>query len=371
MVGGDSTGYVGVLAMPLDVTIYDDDTPGVVIQQTDGGTSVIESPSEITLGNGNITGATANSDGTTTLTGLFAFTLTGASLNLASFKFTHMQLLDPSGTVNLQVTQAQLGTGVLSTLPAGYALGYLGAITSAINKRTWNIDLAPWTMFFDPNTGNTSTNTSESIPHISIQGKGTNVVDTYEFTATAGSHGIFDIDFAHNVSAVYMDSVLALRDTAGNLLALNDDSPISWGAGGSVGPYDSYLEYDFATTGTYRLEVWKYNHLVVPRDATYQLEISLTNHALPDLSYNSSSGVVSITAGSTLDHLLANDTSRIVRIDYTVSDTAGTSSSQQFALSNSVRSYNVAAANTRAHRLHRHAGADRRRAADDPVAEHR
>ena len=348
VVGGTNTGYVGVLAMPLDVTIYDDDTPGVIITQTDGGTSVIESPTEMTLGNGNITGATGNGNGTTTVSGLFAFTLTGASLNLASFRFTRMQLLDPSGTVNLTTTQSALGSGSLSVLPAGYSLGYLGAIQSAILKRTWNIDLAPWTMFFDPNTGNTSVNTSESVPHISILGTGTNVVDTYEFTATAGAHGIFDIDFAHNVSAVYLDTVLALRDTSGNLLALNDDSPISYGAGGSVGPYDSYLEYTFGSTGTYRLEVWKYNHVVVPRYATYELNISLTNHALPDLTYNQSTGVVSIRPGGTLDTLLSADTSRIVRIDYVVSDTSTTpvSSAQQFALSAGVRSYNVAAANT-------------------------
>ena len=109
-------------------------------------------------------------------------------------------------------------------------------------------------------TGNTNSNTSEAIPHLSILGSGTNAVDTYQFTATAGAHGIFDIDFAHNVSAIYLDTVLALRDTSGNLLALNDDSPISYGAGGSVGPYDSYLEYTFGAAGTYRLEVWKYNH---------------------------------------------------------------------------------------------------------------
>ena len=99
------------------------------------------------------------------------------------------------------------------------------------------------------NTGKQTANPSGATPPIASLGSGTNAVDTYQSTATAGAHGIFDIDFAHNVSAIYLDTVLALRDTSGNLLALNDDSPISYGAGGSVGPQRRFRHLPTRATG--------------------------------------------------------------------------------------------------------------------------
>ncbi len=148
-----------------------------------------------------------------------------------------------------------------------------------------SIDEAPWSLAADPNIAYATT-----IPHVTIDGTGDDTFDVYSFTVPiADVLGIFDIDFGHipGASSGNVDTWIRLYDSGNNLLASNDDSPTSSGAGGSVHTRDSYIEYTFPAPGTYAIEVgrWSSGNIVrpVPAGATYQLQVSLENHPL-DLS---------------------------------------------------------------------------------------
>ena len=55
----NDAGYQSVAVPFVDVSIADDDAPGVLIRQTNGASSVIEVPDRIEIGTGPVTGATA------------------------------------------------------------------------------------------------------------------------------------------------------------------------------------------------------------------------------------------------------------------------------------------------------------------------
>jgi len=115
------------------------------------------------------------------------------------------------------------------------------------------------------------------IPHVSISATGNDTYDYYQFTvATAGSYGIFDIDYGRD-SGGSVDTYIRLMDQAGTILTSDDDSSTSDGAGGSVHNHDSYLTYNFDSTGTYFLKVSKYVDNPVPTSSDYVLQISLTD----------------------------------------------------------------------------------------------
>jgi hypothetical protein len=94
-----------------------------------------------------------------------------------------------------------------------------------------NVDSSTkWTLDFDGNIGDMASNTSTTIPHITIAGTGNNTVDFYSFTVShAGDRAIFDIDNTNG-----WDSNLVLYDTDGTTaLTFNDDAPATYGQGGS------------------------------------------------------------------------------------------------------------------------------------------
>jgi hypothetical protein len=120
-----------------------------------------------------------------------------------------------------------------------------------------------------------------TIPHVSIAAAGSGTLDYYRFTVTAGSRGIFDIDTGG------LDTLINLLDSNGNLVEWNDDSLVIDGAGGSTASggfgstLDSFLDYTFATGGTYYLAVGTYNNgnttpANIPSGQAYQLQVSLT-----------------------------------------------------------------------------------------------
>ncbi|NNF69853.1 MAG: hypothetical protein HKN01_08795 [Acidimicrobiia bacterium] len=143
-----------------------------------------------------------------------------------------------------------------------------------------NVDGESWNLNYSPDIGDTSSNTSTTIPHISILGTGNNTFDYYSFTVAAGSFGIFDIDYGETYGPGSVDTWLHLFDSSGVLLASDDDSSTSWGAGGSVDSYDSYIEYTFASAGTYVIRVREYFDYPVPAGATYTLQVSLDGRGL-------------------------------------------------------------------------------------------
>jgi hypothetical protein len=146
-----------------------------------------------------------------------------------------------------------------------------------------NIDGA-FTLDQDPDIGDTTTNTSTTIPHATVVGTGDNSVDYYAFTVTqAGERGIFDIDYAL-VPPEGFDAYLILYDSSGTPLVDADDAPTAWGQGGSVHPFDSYLEYTFATPGTYYIGVSSccnfFQPNPIPDGTSYELQVSLEAHEL-------------------------------------------------------------------------------------------
>ena len=90
-----------------------------------------------------------------------------------------------------------------------------------------------FTVGSDPNVTNAATT-----PYVSvISGPGGSNYDYYSFTvATAGSYGIFDIDFGMND----FDPWLTVFDAAGNLLTTQDD--LGYTDPGSIHRYDPYLD---------------------------------------------------------------------------------------------------------------------------------
>jgi len=121
-----------------------------------------------------------------------------------------------------------------------------------------NIDGSSFSLDFDPNIGNAAINTSESVPHATINGTGNDTRDLYSFTVSqAGDGVILDVDGAihcNEEACSGFDSWLSLFDSSGQGVYNDDESP-EWGQGGSVSALDSYLEYTFETPGTYYVAV--------------------------------------------------------------------------------------------------------------------
>ena len=139
-----------------------------------------------------------------------------------------------------------------------------------------NID-AFFSLDFSPDIGDTTSNTSTTIPHVTVRAPREDepTYDYYSFFATAGSLGIFDIDYALDFGG--SDTWLALFAPDGTTeLAFNDDSNnTTFGAGGSTHPWDSYLQYTFAASGTYFIRVGDFPD--TPTASNYVLQVSVGN----------------------------------------------------------------------------------------------
>ncbi|MFO0903384.1 MAG: Ig-like domain-containing protein [Pirellulales bacterium] len=144
-----------------------------------------------------------------------------------------------------------------------------------------NLD-SGWTTSTDPNIGDSVTNTSTTIPHVSIQGTGDGSFDYYSFTvADAGARGIFDIDGGDTGAPGSFHSYLRLYDADGNVIAMSSIfNDVTNGQLGSTSNRDSYLEYTFANPGQYTVEVGGCcTPEGVPVGASYTLHMSLTGHS--------------------------------------------------------------------------------------------
>jgi hypothetical protein len=141
-----------------------------------------------------------------------------------------------------------------------------------------NLDGATFTVANDPDITDSTT-----VPHVSVNGTGDGTFDYYSFTvAHAGDRGIFDIDHESSVFGPGLDTMLFLYDSAGNLIAENDDGG---GDPGSNGFLASYIDFTFAAPGTYTIAVAEYFSFdnggevdgtpLSPGDA-YTLQVSLS-----------------------------------------------------------------------------------------------
>lgn len=134
---------------------------------------------------------------------------------------------------------------------------------------------AAFTLDHSPDIGDTTMNTSTIIPHATVRGgPGDGTPDWYGFTVdTAGSRGIFDIDYAQN-----FDPVALLYDSAGTFLAGNDDNFATFGQGGSASALDSYFEYLFQSAGSYFLLVRSFGVTGQSGGNGYDLQVSIADH---------------------------------------------------------------------------------------------
>ena len=190
--------------------------------------------------------------------------------------------------VNSSMDSTAVANAVAEAMARTFSL--IEGVPGTVVDNGWNFAFASaqslegedWNTTLDLNIGDTTTNTSETIPHVSIAGTGDGTFDYYSFTVAAPGTGIFDIDGAN------FDTELFLYDTAGTLLAENDTSAIADGQGGSFGPQDAFLEYVFGAAGTYFIGVGGFdsaddNGSIVGQAPqagdVYTLQVSIENHS--------------------------------------------------------------------------------------------
>ena len=138
-----------------------------------------------------------------------------------------------------------------------------------------------------------SANSAQVTQYASRSQAGSNGFVYYTFgVAEGGTRGLFDIDFGSG-SGEFIDAELFLFDQTGQLLASNDDSSPTSGAGGSTSFLDSFIDYNFPTAGTYILGVGAYDSFPSgdpgnPIDgdfptaaSTYELQFSLEEVSNP------------------------------------------------------------------------------------------
>ena len=125
----------------------------------------------------------------------------------------------------------------------------------------------------------TDVSDSSGTPHATVTATGSGNLEWYSFTAASGSSITIDIDNAS------FDSVVRILDSAGNVLAENDDGTAGTGDGGNQ--TDSALTFVTPANGIYYVQVSKWvsgsTTLVVdpvPAGGTYTLHVSVTGHSI-------------------------------------------------------------------------------------------
>lgn len=108
---------------------------------------------------------------------------------------------------------------------------------------------------------------STTLPHATVRATANGTLDHYAITVNAPGRAVFDIDGAS------FDTIVELTDSAGTVLASNDDSPAD---PGSTSGLDSYLSYTFTAAGTYFVRVKAFGSTVAPAGGTYTLHFSAT-----------------------------------------------------------------------------------------------
>jgi hypothetical protein len=156
-----------------------------------------------------------------------------------------------------------------------------------------------------PDIGDMTTNTSTSIPHVTIDAMGGDVsgFNWYSFTIAGSSLTpaalstvILDIDYGRGArpnDPGSVDLMVGLYDSDGYVLIFNDTSAIAYGQGGSINKQDSYIE-TAQLAGTYYVAVgakgtvfadnWSVtggaNSPIAIGD-TYQLQLSASTIPIP------------------------------------------------------------------------------------------
>lgn len=141
--------------------------------------------------------------------------------------------------------------------------------------------------------GDSFANTSQTLPHVTILGKGQseNDFDFYKFTVSkSNSKLIVDIDHSEGDGEhlySYFDSYIEIYNANGVLITNNDDANLIFdGQQGSALLVDSYTEMTIEQPGTYYIKVMGYGYDYVPQNNAYTLNVSLENAKAPSDSEN-------------------------------------------------------------------------------------
>ena len=135
--------------------------------------------------------------------------------------------------------------------------------------------------------GDESVNTSTTIPHASVVAVGDGTFDYYAFTVPfAGAKGILDVDTGpFETLGILQDPFLVLYNPQGIPIASQDDSPMSFGQGGSINNNDPGFPFTFATGGRHFVRIsavifgqGQTSENPIPQGQGYVLHVSVEGH---------------------------------------------------------------------------------------------
>ncbi|MEI7701354.1 MAG: hypothetical protein WCK86_16260, partial [Planctomycetia bacterium] len=253
--------YADVSVATVDMTIIDNDVPGVVITQSDGSTDVIEPTATVYTAGGTV------------------------------------QSLAAAGTTTIFLA----GTGESGTGSAAQAVREVSGNDSALTAQ--DLDLGPWSV-----TANTEILNATTIPHITVAAKGEGRADFFRFTVTeeeltaAGNSLDITIDIDPTGGGVpwFGTIVLQRQGSSGHAKALPAYQRFGWSAGttltansdmsamtpapASDSVTHAMLGAVITTPGTYTIKVTDRSARGVPNGAAYNLHVSREAHVVPAAS---------------------------------------------------------------------------------------
>ncbi|MAP95764.1 MAG: hypothetical protein CMK07_12510, partial [Ponticaulis sp.] len=169
------------------------------------------------------------------------------------------------------------GDGGFDILFGDHSGYWLSSDAGATIATALNIDGANWSLGENPDI-----TLAETVPHTTIAGHGNGSLLYYAVTAGSNETLTVDIDWGFgSIGGGSFDSYIEIRDAGGNLIASNDDAPISQGGGGSVYSLDSYYSFTTPASGQYYIVVGQSSGSgIAPISSTrsFILNISLTGH---------------------------------------------------------------------------------------------
>ncbi len=183
------------------------------------------------------------------------------------------------GTVSQPVTVTITGTNDVPTITAADTSGSIVedsasqggvvgtatlVITEAADQGVRVIDRADLRIAPNPNLGDAGQPSIAVTGTVSAEGE----QDRFVITLRAGEIITLDVDFAAGFGSgpqpggyqddFGLDSEVLIYDSAGNLLNINDDAPVTSGGAGSPLSQDSYLRFTATTDGEYTIVVRGY-----------------------------------------------------------------------------------------------------------------